>query len=63
MKKVTINAADELAASAPDKLTALRNFFDGPGYPGISEAWRGRDELYAEREDELARRYGKSVRR
>jgi hypothetical protein len=40
-----------------DKLAALREFFDGPGYPGISKAWRAREALYAEREDELLRRY------
>jgi hypothetical protein len=41
----------------PDKIALLREFFDGPGYPGISKAWRGREALYAEREDELLRRY------
>src|SRR6185295_55487 len=41
----------------PDKLAVLREFFDGPGYPGISKVWRGREALYAEREDELLRRY------
>jgi len=40
-----------------DKIALLREFFDGPGYPGISKAWRGREALYAEREDELLRRY------
>jgi hypothetical protein len=40
-----------------DKLGALREFFYGPGYPGISKSWRGREALYAEREDELLRRY------
>jgi hypothetical protein len=44
-------------AEEPDKLAVLREFFDGPGYPGISKAWRGREALYAEREDELLRRY------
>src|SRR5580700_3806312 len=39
------------------KLGALEEFFYGPGYPGISKAWRGREALYAEREDELLRRY------
>ena len=34
-----------------------REFFEGPGYPGISKNWRGREALYAEREDELLRRY------
>ena len=44
-------------AGQSDKLALLREFFDGPGYPGISKAWRGREVLYAEREDELLRRY------
>jgi hypothetical protein len=44
-------------AEQPDKLALLREFFDGPGYPGISKAWRGREALYAEREGELLRRY------
>jgi hypothetical protein len=44
-------------AEQSDKLAALREFFDGPGYPGISKAWRGREALYAEREDELLCRY------
>jgi hypothetical protein len=44
-------------AEQSDKLAALREFFDGPGYPGISKAWRGREALYAEREDELLRRH------
>jgi hypothetical protein len=44
-------------AEQTDKLGLLRKFFDGPGYPGISKAWRGREALYAEREDELLRRY------
>jgi hypothetical protein len=44
-------------AGQSDKLALLREFFDGAGYPGISKAWRGREALYAEREDELLRRY------
>jgi hypothetical protein len=47
-------------AERPDKLALLRKFLDGPGYPGISKAWRGREALYAEREDELLRRYESS---
>jgi hypothetical protein len=46
-----------------DKLGALREFFYGPGYPGISKNWRGREALYAEREDELLRRYERRRRR
>jgi hypothetical protein len=29
-----------------DKISLLRAFFEGPGYPGISKAWRGREALY-----------------
>ena len=42
------------------KLALLREFFDGSGYPGISKLWRGREALYAEREDELLSRYESS---
>jgi hypothetical protein len=44
-------------AEDADKLGALKEFFYGPGYSGISKNWRGREALYAEREDELLRRY------
>jgi hypothetical protein len=37
------------------QLEKLEPFFKGPGYPGISKNWRGREALYAEREDELLR--------
>jgi hypothetical protein len=50
----------KVSTTQPDKLAILRKFFDGPGYPGISKVWRGRDALYAEREDELDRRYNAS---
>ena len=49
--------AERCTVEQPDKIALLREFFDGPGYPGISKAWRGREALYAEREDELLRRY------
>jgi hypothetical protein len=44
-------------ADDADKLGPLREFFYGPGYPGISKVWKGREALYAERDDELLRRY------
>jgi hypothetical protein len=50
----------ERCKGEPGKLGALEEFFYGPGYPGISKAWRGREALYAEREDELLRRYESS---
>lgn len=39
----------------------LQGFLTQPGYRGLSDEWKGRDALYAEREDELLRRY-KSAR-
>jgi hypothetical protein len=38
-------------------LRSLEPFFNGPGFPGAAKAWPGREKLYAEREDELLRRY------
>jgi hypothetical protein len=43
-----------------DKLAVLESFLNGPGFPGASKAWPGREALYAEREDELLRRYESS---
>jgi plasmid stability protein len=40
-----------------EALAVLKEFWDGPGYPGISKVWKGRDALYAEREDKLLRRH------
>jgi hypothetical protein len=37
-------------------LEVIKEFLKGPGYPGISKNWRGREELYGERLDELERR-------
>jgi hypothetical protein len=39
------------------KVALLCKFLDGPGFPGASKAWPGREVLYGEREDELLRRY------
>jgi hypothetical protein len=50
----------ESTPAASDKRKVLMEFLDGPGFPGISKAWRGREALYAEREDELLRRYESS---
>src|SRR3954453_12039577 len=35
----------------------LKEFLDGPGYPGISKNLPTRDELYDDREEELVRRH------
>jgi hypothetical protein len=46
--------------SREEALAVLKEFWNGPGLPGVSENWRGREALYAEREDELLRRYESS---
>jgi hypothetical protein len=46
-----------VAGQAEAQIKVLEKFFNGPGFPGASKNWRGREELYAEREDELLRRY------
>jgi hypothetical protein len=59
-KKVTMQPRDTAAESCDPRGEAakeLREFFVGPGYPGISKNWRGREALYAERENQLLRRY------
>jgi hypothetical protein len=47
----------EVDYDAEEMLKRLSKYFDGPGFPGISENWPTREEIYAEREDELLRRY------
>jgi hypothetical protein len=47
----------EVGAGAATQLKTLEEFFSGPGIPGISKNWRGREELYAERENKLLRRH------
>ena len=39
-------------------LKTIDEFLYGPGYPGVSKNWRGREALYAEREDELISPHG-----
>jgi plasmid stability protein len=46
--------------SREEALAKLEEFLSGPGYPGISKVWKGRDALYAEREEELLHRYDAS---
>ncbi len=52
--------AERCKAEAPDKLAPLREFFDGPGWPSSGGPLPKREEIYAEREDELLRRYERS---
>jgi hypothetical protein len=49
--------AERCGSEQSGKLALLREFFEGPGFPGIRKAWPGREALYGEREDELLRRY------
>jgi hypothetical protein len=42
------------------KLALLRKFFNGPGWPSSGGPLPKREEIYAEREDELLRRYERS---
>jgi hypothetical protein len=46
----------ELGRDDEVDLKTIKQFLFGPGYPGISKNWRGREVLYAEREDQLLRR-------
>jgi hypothetical protein len=66
-KSVSRFIADLLAercGPADEQLAALEEFLSGPGFPGASENWLGREDLYAEREDQLLRRHQHSgVRR
>jgi hypothetical protein len=45
----------EIGRDERNSLETIEEFFRGPGYPGISKNWRGREELYAERENKLLR--------
>src|SRR5436309_12171611 len=47
----------EVGKSGKTQLEALEEFLNAPDFPGISRNWHGREEIYAEREDELLRRY------
>ena len=47
----------EIGRDEKSDLEAMEEFLKGPGYPGISRNWPGREELYAERENELLHRY------
>ena len=47
----------EIGRDAKSDLDVIREFTRGPGYLGVGRNWRGREELYAAREDELLRRY------
>jgi plasmid stability protein len=55
--------AEKCAGDEPNRaeaIAALETFLSGPGFPGVSKLWKGREALYAEREDELLRRYDAS---
>ena len=52
-----IDAVVETVRATDDPAVALDRFLSGPGYPGIAANLPTREELYAEREEELLRRY------
>jgi hypothetical protein len=51
----------EKLALAPEasatQVGALEAWLTGPGFPGLSENWTGREAIYAEREETLLRRH------
>jgi hypothetical protein len=47
----------EVGYDPEEVLRGLQKHFEGPGFPGAAKLWEGREKLYAEREDELLRRY------
>lgn len=57
LSRYVADAVVEKMGGAADPMAILRPFFTGPGYPGISKNMPTREELYAEREEELVRRY------
>jgi hypothetical protein len=52
--------ARECKSGEATKVTLLRELFEGPGWPSTDDALPKREEIYAEREDELLRRYQRS---
>lgn len=49
--------AERRGGVAAEPWLVLQEFLEGPGVPGIAKDLPKRDDLYAEREDELVRRY------
>jgi hypothetical protein len=41
-------------------LRGLSKYIDGPGFPGIAKDWPTREEIYADREEQLLRRHQRS---
>ncbi|WP_170145896.1 hypothetical protein [Rhodoplanes elegans] len=57
LSRYVSDAVAEKVGGTEDPMSILRPFFTGPGFPGISKNLPTREELYAEREEELVRRY------
>jgi plasmid stability protein len=57
LSRYVTEIVEERCPPAEDPATALIRFLDGPGLPGASKDWPTREEIYAEREEELVRRY------
>jgi hypothetical protein len=50
----------EIGTDPEEQVKAIERFLSGPGWPGVAAEWRGREALYAEREDELLHRHQRS---
>ncbi|CAL8967998.1 MULTISPECIES: hypothetical protein [Rhodoplanes] len=57
LSRFVADAVVEKMGATDDPAVALDRFLSGPGYPGIAANLPTREELYAEREEELLRRY------
>src|SRR3989304_8944211 len=52
--------SEQKCMTVNQRAAALRRWLEGPGWPSTGGALPKREELYAEREDELLRRYERS---
>jgi hypothetical protein len=57
LSRFVADLVDERCGMPEDPAGALTRFLSGPGFPGASKDLPTREELYAEREEELVRRY------
>lgn len=57
LSRFVAGLVEERRGATGDPAAALTRFLSGPGFPGASKDLPTREELYAEREEELVRRY------
>ncbi|EJW09863.1 hypothetical protein A33M_0882 [Rhodovulum sp. PH10] len=57
LSRFVAELVEERCTTPDDAAAALIRFMKGPGFPGIAKNLPTREELYAEREEELVRRY------